>query len=110
MEEREHLIGADIITKVCKEATTKVDFCVFNELNVATPPTVRGYTLFLAHDDRPFRGTAIYVHVKWAQPVEKVPDTDAEMDLEVFHLQIRTLPTLHTLIVIPQCNMRPKFK
>ena len=53
----------------------KVDVSVVNELSAAVPPTVRGYSWFLAMDDRPLRGTAIYVQSKWAKLVTKVPDT-----------------------------------
>ena len=51
----------------------KVDVCVVNELSDAVPPTVRGYSWFLAKDDRPFRRKAIY----YAPLInlEQVPDT-----------------------------------
>ena len=75
----------------------KVDVCIVNELNCQFPPAIRGYSWFLAKDDRPFRGTAIYVHSKWAKLVTKVPDSEAEMDMEMIHLRIATLPTLHIL-------------
>ena len=73
--------------------------CVVNELNCAIPPppTVRVYSWFLAHDERPFRGTVIYVHAKWAKLVAKVQETEAEMDLEMIHLRLCKLPTLHIL-------------
>ena len=40
----------------------KVDVCIINELNAPFTPAIREYSWFLAKDDRPFRGTAIYVH------------------------------------------------
>ena len=61
------------------------------------PPTIRGNSWFLARDYRPFRGTAIYVHSKWAKLVTKVPDADKEMDMEMIHLRVNTLPTLHII-------------
>ena len=47
----------------------KVDVCVVYEVTAATPPTVRGYSCFLAKDDRPFRGTAMYTQNRqnWSQ-------------------------------------------
>ena len=76
---------------------SKIDICVINELSVSTPPTIRGYSWFQARDDRPFRGTAIYVHSKWAPLVTKVPDADKEMDMEMIHLRLNTLTTLHII-------------
>ena len=70
---------------------------VINELSAAVPPTFRGYSWFLAKDDRPFRGTAINVHSNWAKLVTKVPDVDKEMDMELIHLRVSTLPTLHII-------------
>ena len=70
---------------------------MINELSASTPPTIRGYSWFLARDDRPFRGMAIYVHSKWAKLVTKVPDADKEMDMEMIHLRVNTLPTLHII-------------
>ena len=72
----------------------KVDVCVVNELSAAVPPTVRGYSWFLAKDDRPFRGTAIYVHSKL---VTKVPDVDKEMEMKLIYLRVSTLPTVHII-------------
>ena len=68
------------------------------------PPTVRGYTWFLARDDRHFRVNAIYVHPKWAKLVAKVPDEESEMDLKIIHLRISTLPTLHILGAYLDCS------
>ena len=75
----------------------KVDVCVVNELSAAVPPTFRGYSWFLAKDDRPFRGTAINVHSNWAKLVTKVPDVDKEMDMELIHLRVSNLQTLHII-------------
>ena len=63
----------------------KIYICVINEVYSAVPPTIRGYLWFQARDDRPFRGTVIYVNSKWAPLVTKVPDAD------------NTLPTLHVI-------------
>ena len=40
---------------------------------------------------------AIYVHSKSAKLVTKVPDADKEMDMEIIHLMVNTLPTLHII-------------
>ena len=34
---------------------------------------------------------------KWAPLVTKVPDADKEMDMEMIHLRVNTLPTLHVI-------------
>ena len=75
----------------------KIDICVINEVYSAVPPTIRGYSWFKARDDRPFRSTVIYVDSKWAPKVTKVPDADKEMDMEMIHLRVNTLPTLHII-------------
>ena len=75
-----------------------------NKVNYPFPPAIRGYSWFLEKNHRPFIRTAIYVHSKWAKLVAKVPDTEAEMDMEMIHLQISTLPTLHILGVYLDSN------
>ena len=75
----------------------KIDVCVINEVYAAVPPNIRGYSWFQARDDRPFRGTIIYVSSKWAPLVTKIPDVDTEMDMEMIHLRVNTLPTLHII-------------
>ena len=45
----------------------------------------------------PFRGKAIYVNSKLSKLVTKVPDADKEMDMEMIHLRVNTLPTLHVI-------------
>ena len=75
----------------------KIDVCVINEVYAAVPPNIRGYSWFQARDDRPFRGTIIYVSSKWAPLVTKIPDIDTEMDMEMIHLRVNTLPTLNII-------------
>ena len=75
----------------------KIDICVINEVNAAVPPKIRGYTWFQAKDDRPFRGTVIYVSSKWAPLITKIPDTTEEMDMEMIHLRVNCLPTLNII-------------
>ena len=75
----------------------KIDVCVINEVYAAVPPNIRGYSWFQARDDRPFRGTIIYVSSKWAPLVTKIPDVDTEMDMEMIHLRVNTLPTLNII-------------
>ena len=55
-----------------------VDMCIVNTLNCPFPPAIRWYS-------------------KWAKSVTKVPDSEAVVDLEMIHLRIVTLPTLHIL-------------
>ena len=77
----------------------KIDVCLINEVYAAIPPNIiiRGYSWFQARDDRPFRGTIIYVSSKWAPLVTIIPDVDTKMDMEMIHLRINTLPTLHII-------------
>ena len=75
----------------------KIDICVINEVYSAVPPNIRGYSWFQARDDRPFRGTIIYVSSKWAPLVTKIPDIDTEMDMEIINLRVNTLPTLNII-------------
>ena len=77
--------------------TQKIDICVINEVNSSVPPKIRGYTWFQARDDRPFRGTVIYVSSKWAPLITKIPDTADEMDMEMIHLRVNCLPTLNII-------------
>ena len=43
-----------------------IDVAIINEVSAIVPPTIRGYTYYQARDDRPFRGTVIYVKSTWA--------------------------------------------
>ena len=67
------------------------------------PPTIRGYTYYQALDDRPFRGTVIYVKSTWANGTTKVPDQSDEMDMEMIHLRLNCLPALHIIGVYLDC-------
>ena len=74
-----------------------IDVCIINEVYSAVPPKIRGYTWFQARDDRPFRGTVIYVISKWAHLITKIPDLNDEMDMELIHLRVNCLPTLNII-------------
>ena len=37
------------------------------------------------------------MHSKWAPLVTKVPDADKEMDMEMIHIRVNTLPTLQVI-------------
>ena len=55
-----------------------VDMCIVNTLNCPFPPAIRWYS-------------------KWAKSVTKVPDSEAEMDMEMIHLRIANSPYLGSL-------------
>ena len=39
----------------------------------------------------------IYVSSKWAPLVTKIPDIDTDMDMEMIHLRVNSLPTLNII-------------
>ena len=67
------------------------------------PPAIRGYTYYQARDDRPFRGTVIYVKSNWVAMITKIPDLSDEMAMEQIHLRVNCLPTLHIIGVYLDC-------
>ena len=71
-----------------------VDVAVIHELNTVNPLEIRGYKYFHVRVDKNFRGTAIYVTVKWSKHVTKVPDEEDTVNLEMLHLRISTLTNL----------------
>ena len=75
----------------------KIDFCVINEVYWAVPPKIRGYTWFQARDDRPFRGTVIYVSSMCAPLITKIPDIADDIDMEMIHLSVNCVPTLNII-------------
>ena len=84
------------ITKIVKDH--EVDFAVIHELNTVNPPKIQGYTYLNAREDNKFRGTAVYVANKWRKHVTKIPENVKEVNMEMIHLRVSTLPTLLILI------------
>ena len=81
----------------------KIDIAIINEVYSTVPPSIRGYTWYQARDDRPFRGSVIYVKSTLAGSTTKVPDKSDEEDLEMIHLRLNTLPALHIIGVYLDC-------
>ena len=44
------------------------------------------------------------MHAKWIKRVAKAPDEESDMDLEMIHMRISTLPTLHILGAYLNCS------
>ena len=80
-----------------------IDICIINEVSAAVPPKIRGYTYFQAQEDRPIRGTVIYVVSKLVHLIAKIPDLSDEMDMEMIHLHVNCLPTLNIIGVYLDC-------
>ena len=87
-----------------------MDVSIINVLNAPFPPAIRGYSWFLAKDNRSFRGTAIYVHTKWAKLVTKVPDAEKEMDMEIIHLNQPSTFWEHTWTAALQWATQHSYK
>ena len=80
-----------------------IDVAIINEVSRTIPPPIRGYTYYQARDDRPFRGSVIYVKSTLSSVTTKVPDKSDEMDMEMIHLRLNTLPALHIIGVYLDC-------
>ena len=52
-----------------------IDIAIMNEVSAAVPPPIRGYTYYQARDDRPFRGTMIYVKSNWVSMITSGVET-----------------------------------
>ena len=72
----------------------KIDLAIVNEVGCPVPPPVRGYTIYQARDDRPFRGSCMYLKTSLIEHTTKVPDRSDEDDIEMIHLRLNTQPAL----------------